>query len=85
MLGVVVPILIMYFTSGAMFVTEAMPAVLYEYVQWNPLMHIVKVCRSAFYPGYGVDASMLYVLIVSGAMALIGLLGIRFVVPRFLN
>ncbi len=85
MIGVIIPLLIMYFTSGAMFVTEAMPAVLYEYVQWNPLMHIVKVCRSAFYPGYGADASMLYVLIVSGAMALIGLLGIRFVVPRFLN
>ncbi|KMO44460.1 hypothetical protein VQ03_02830 [Methylobacterium tarhaniae] len=84
-IGVIVPTLIMYFTSGAIFVTEAMPAVIYEYVQWNPLMHIVKVCRSAFYPGYGADASIQYVLIVSGTLALTGLLGIRFVVPRFLN
>jgi capsular polysaccharide transport system permease protein len=82
-MGVIIPMLLMYFTSGALFVTEAMPHALYEYVQWNPLMHIVKVCRSAFYPGYGADASVLYVLIVSGTMALIGLLGIRFVVPRF--
>ena len=62
-----------------------MPAIIYDYVQLNPLMHIVKVCRSAFYPGYGSDADIMFVLIVSGVMALIGLLGIRFVVPRFLN
>ena len=85
MIIVIVPILIMYFTSGTVIVVESMPAVVYEYVQWNPLMHIVKVCRSAFYSGYGGDADVMYVLIVSGAMALIGLLGIRFVVPRFLN
>ncbi|WP_133123420.1 ABC transporter permease [Methylobacterium frigidaeris] len=84
-IGTIVPTLLMYFTSGAIFVTEAMPAVIYEYVQWNPLMHIVKVCRSAFYPGYGADASILYVLMVSGTLAMIGLLGVRFVVPRFLN
>ncbi|MBK3397884.1 MULTISPECIES: ABC transporter permease [Methylobacterium] len=82
---VIVPVLIVYFTSGTVIVVEAMPAVIYDYVQWNPLMHIVKVCRSAFYPGYGADADVMYVLIVSGTMALIGLLGIRFVVPRFLN
>jgi capsular polysaccharide transport system permease protein len=82
-LGVIVPSLLMYFTSGAFFVTESMPQALYEYVQWNPLMHIVKVCRSAFYPNYGADASVLYVLLVSGTLSLIGLLGIRFVVPRF--
>ncbi|MGF3023032.1 ABC transporter permease [Methylobacterium aquaticum] len=82
---VIAPILILYFTSGTVIVVEAMPAVVYDYVQWNPLMHIVKVCRSAFYPGYGMDADVMFVLIVSGAMALIGLLGIRFVVPRFLN
>ncbi len=81
----IVPTLIMYFTSGAIIVTESMPAVIYEYVQWNPLMHIVKVCRSAFYPGYGADASITYVLIVSGTLAMTGLLGIRFVVPRFYN
>lgn len=84
LVAVIVPILILYFTSGAFIVVEGMPAVLYDYVQWNPLMHIVKICRSAFYPGYGADASVLYVLMVSGALALIGLLGIRFVVPRFL-
>ncbi|BCM87501.1 ABC transporter permease [Methylobacterium indicum] len=82
---VIVPILIMYFTSGTVIVVEAMPAIIYDYVQLNPLMHIVKVCRSAFYPGYGSDADIMFVLIVSGVMALIGLLGIRFVVPRFLN
>ncbi len=84
-IGTIVPVLLMYFTSGAIFVTEAMPAVIYEYVQWNPLMHIVKVCRSGFYPNYGADADITYVLIASGTLALIGLLGIRFVVPRFLN
>jgi capsular polysaccharide transport system permease protein len=84
-IGVIIPVLILYFTSGAIFVAEAMPAVIYEYVQWNPLLHIVKVCRSSFYPGYGTDASILYVLMVSGTLALTGLLGIRFVVPRFLN
>ncbi|MET7247937.1 ABC transporter permease [Methylobacterium sp. EM32] len=84
-IGVIVPTIIMYFTSGTIIVTEAMPQIIYEYVQWNPLMHIVKVCRSGFYPGYGQDSDILYVLLVSGNLALIGLLGIRFVVPRFLN
>ncbi|WP_162561109.1 ABC transporter permease [Methylobacterium terrae] len=82
---VVVPILIIYFTSGTIVMTEAMPAVIYGYLDWNPLMHIVKVCRSAFYPGYGAEADILFVLMVSGALALTGLVGIRFVVPRFLN
>ncbi|MGX7709249.1 ABC transporter permease [Methylobacterium sp. Gmos1] len=85
MIIIIVPILIIYFTSGTVLVVEAMPAVIYEYVQWNPLMHIVKVCRSAFYPGYGADADIPFVLIVSGSMALIGLAGMRFVVPHFLN
>lgn len=83
MIIVVVPILIMYFSSGTVIVVESMPAVIYNYVQWNPLMHIVKVTRSAFYIGYGADADILFVLIVSGTLALIGLLGIRFVAPRF--
>ncbi|MET7246618.1 ABC transporter permease [Methylobacterium sp. EM32] len=81
----IVPGLIMYFTSGTVIPIEAMPAVVYDYVQWNPLMQIVKVCRSGFYPGYGADAEILYVLIVTGTLALVGLLGMRFVVPRFLN
>lgn len=85
MIGAIVPTLIIYFTSGAFFMTESMPAIIYEYVQWNPLMHVVKICRSSFYPGYGTDASILYVLMVSGALAMIGLLGIRFIVPRFYN
>ncbi len=83
-IGVIIPNLILYFTSGTVIATEALPAAIYEYVQWNPLMHIVKVCRSGFYIGYGADAAIMYVLIVSGTLALVGLMGIRFVVPRFL-
>lgn len=84
-LGTIVPTLVLYFTSGAIIVTESMPAALYDYVQWNPLMHIVKICRSGFYPHYGSDASIQYVLMVSGTLAITGLLGIRFVVPRYSN
>ncbi|WP_244538730.1 ABC transporter permease [Methylobacterium sp. ap11] len=85
MIVTIVPMLIIYFSSGTVIAIEAMPAVVQDYVQWNPLVHIVKVCRSAFYLNYGADADIVYVLVVSGALALIGLLGIRFVVPRFLN
>ncbi|TGD96574.1 ABC transporter permease [Methylobacterium nonmethylotrophicum] len=78
-------VIMIYFTSGAFFLAETMPGIVYDYVQWNPLLHLVRICRSGFYPGYGADGSVMYVLVVSGTLSVIGLLGIRFVVPRFLN
>lgn len=43
----------LYLLSGIFFMVERVPAPLGDYLRLNPLIHIVDLFRSGFFPGYG--------------------------------
>lgn len=66
--------ILMYGLSGVFFVPDGMPQELYDVFMWNPMTNAIMWFRSAYYPGYGADASPLYVVMSGGCLLLIGLL-----------
>jgi capsular polysaccharide transport system permease protein len=44
--------IVLYLTSGTMFVTSAFPAQVGEALSWNPIFHGVEWMRIAYYPDY---------------------------------
>jgi capsular polysaccharide transport system permease protein len=67
--------------SGVMFLANGLPANVFAYLWWNPLIHVTGMMRHAFYPTY--DASYVnpgYVFLVAGVCFVLGLIGLhRFV------
>lgn len=46
-------LILMYVTSGALFIPSALSENIQNYLWWNPLLHCVEWLRSAYYDGYG--------------------------------
>lgn len=55
MVVVIVMLILMYVTSGALFYAGALSPKIQYYMSWNPLFHSVEWLRSAYYDGYGND------------------------------
>lgn len=45
-------IIVLYITSGVLFVPDQLPNVAREILSWNPLLHAVEWIRTAYYGGY---------------------------------
>lgn len=73
MIGYALIIILMYGLSGVFFVPDGMPQELHDFFMWNPMTHTIMWFRSAYYPGYGEDASPLYVIMSGGCLLLVGL------------
>jgi capsular polysaccharide transport system permease protein len=71
----------MMIVSGVMFLASSLPANVFAYMWWNPLIHVTGMMRHAFYPTY--DASYVnpaYVFLIAGICFMLGLIGLhRFV------
>lgn len=78
-MGYVLIIIAIYSVSGIFFVPEFLPKQLYDLLSWNPVLQCVIWFRSAYYPGYGVDAAKEYVLGFG-----LTLLGVGLILDRFL-
>ncbi|MDQ2067262.1 ABC transporter permease [Xinfangfangia sp. CPCC 101601] len=64
----------LFIISGAFFMYDALPAALREWLWYNPLIHVVGLMRSGFYPTYDDHYVMVsYVVGVSLGMILTGL------------
>jgi len=50
---VIVLLIVMYVTSGALFLPSVLPPNVQYWLSWNPLFHSVEWLRSAYYDGYG--------------------------------
>ncbi|WP_407529241.1 ABC transporter permease [Methylobacterium oryzisoli] len=74
MVGFALVIITMYGLSGVFFVPDGMPEDLYNVFMWNPMTHAIMWFRSAYYPGYGEDASPLYVIMTGACLIFLGLL-----------
>lgn len=43
---------VLYFASGVIFSVNRIPHHVYEYLQWNPLLHVMESLRAAFFENY---------------------------------
>jgi capsular polysaccharide transport system permease protein len=51
--GYVLVQIILYASSGILFVPDSLPEIARYYLSFNPVLHAVEWMRSAYYPGYG--------------------------------
>jgi capsular polysaccharide transport system permease protein len=51
-LGYVLFVVVVYLTSGTLFVVSSMPAPVVEVLSWNPMLHGVEWMRTAYYLDY---------------------------------
>lgn len=76
----------LFLVSGVFFTYENLPDLLKTYLWYNPLIHVVGIMRSGFYPSYQIDyTSPLYAVGVSLALFLAGLLLLRWQVRWLLH
>lgn len=68
----------MFLISGVFFLYEQMPMALQAYLWWNPLVHIVSMMRSGFYPIYeAAFVSPVYVVVCGAVPLALGLMLLR--------
>jgi capsular polysaccharide transport system permease protein len=68
----------LFFISGIFYVPSQLPARAQEFLQWNPILHLVEGFRNGFYPNY--NSSILdrnYPILVGTMLLLLGLAGER--------
>lgn len=82
--GFALIIILMYGLSGVFFVPDGMPPELYDIFLWNPMTNAIMWFRSAYYPGYGEDASPMYVVMSGGLLILVGLIWEKILTRRVL-
>lgn len=64
--------------SGVIFLHEKIPNPYREWLEWNPLVHVVSGARHAFYYSYVADyVDPVYVYFVAGALSTVGLFFLR--------
>jgi|SRR5664279_612472 len=79
-------IIILYLTSGVMFVPDAVPSQLRYFLAFNPILQGIEWVRSAYYDGYGAEILDKNYVIACGAIAVFsGLLIERLVRGRILQ
>jgi len=64
----------LFLISGVFFTFESLPRAVREVLWWNPLIHLVGLMRSGFYPTYDdAHVSVLYPLAVGLGLTALGL------------
>ncbi len=68
----------LFLASGIIFIYRDLPPLAQDILWWNPLLHVVAVARTGYYPMYEpVAASVVFVLIVGMLLLALGLLLLR--------
>ncbi|MGU3666174.1 ABC transporter permease [Methylobacterium sp. A49B] len=74
--------IILYVSSGVMFLPSYMPEKIYYWMKYNPAMQLAEWVRSAYYPYAGIQVDCLYVIMFALTTASIGLLLVKHVVAK---
>ena len=82
LIGYVLFTLILYVSSGVMFMSNYMPDRVYYWLKFNPALQIVEWVRSAYYPSVGLQVDYLYVILWGLVSLTIGLLLIKNIVGK---
>ncbi|RUP23205.1 ABC transporter permease [Methylobacterium sp.] len=82
MIGYALFSIILYISSGVMFLPSFMPDKIYYWMKYNPALQCAEWVRSAYYPYAGIQVDGLYVVMFALTSATIGLLLIKHVVSK---
>lgn len=82
MIGYALFSIILYVSSGVMFLPSYMPEKVYYWMKYNPAMQLAEWVRSAYYPYAGIQVDYLYVIMFGLTAASIGLLLVKHVVAK---
>ncbi|MCJ2049237.1 ABC transporter permease [Methylobacterium sp. J-070] len=74
--------IILYVSSGVMFLPSYMPEKIYYWMKYNPAMQVAEWVRSAYYPYAGIQVDYLYVIMFGLTAASIGLLLVKHIVGK---
>lgn len=74
--------IILYVSSGVMFLPSYMPEKVYYWMKYNPAMQLAEWVRSAYYPYAGIQVDYLYVIMFGLTTISIGLLLVKHVVIK---
>ena len=82
LLGYALFSIILYVSSGVMFLPSYMPEKIYYWMKYNPAMQLAEWVRSAYYPYAGIHVDYMYVIMFGLTAASIGLLLVKHVVSK---
>ncbi|SEP40370.1 capsular polysaccharide transport system permease protein [Methylobacterium sp. UNC300MFChir4.1] len=74
--------IILYVSSGVMFLPSYMPDKIYYWMKFNPALQLAEWVRSAYYPYAGIQVDYLYVIMFGLTSAAIGLFIVKHVVSK---
>lgn len=74
--------IILYISSGVMFLPSYMPEKVYYWMKFNPAMQLAEWVRSAYYPYAGIRVDYMYVIMFGLTSAVIGLFLVKHVVSK---
>ncbi|TXN00203.1 ABC transporter [Methylobacterium sp. WL64] len=82
MIGYALFSIIMYVSSGVMFLPSYLPEKIYYWMKFNPALQCAEWVRSAYYPYAGIQVDELYVIAFGLTAASIGLFMIKHIVSK---
>ena len=82
MIGYALFSIIMYISSGVMFLPSFMPEKIYYWMKFNPAIQVVEWVRSAYYPTLGLHVDYTYVFLFAMCCVTLGLLLVKHVVSK---
>jgi capsular polysaccharide transport system permease protein len=82
MIGYALFSIIMYVSSGVMFLPSFMPDKIYYWMKFNPALQCAEWVRSAYYPYSGIHVDQMYVVMFGLTAASIGLFMVKHVVSK---
>lgn len=82
LLGYALFSILLYVSSGVMFMPSYLPEQIYYWIKYNPALQIAEWVRSAYYPYAGLQIDYLYVILFGLTATVIGLFLIKHVVSK---
>lgn len=81
-MGSVMFTVVMYITSGVMFLPNFLPSKVYEVLKYNPIVGIIEWIRLGYYPDLPVTVDYYYIILFSFSLLSIGLLMEKHIVRK---
>ena len=82
MIGSILFTIVIYLTSGVMFLPNFLPIQIYDALRYNPLVGIIEWVRLGYYPDMPVTIDYIYILLFSVTCLVIGLLMEKYLVRK---
>ncbi|MFB0492042.1 capsular polysaccharide transport system permease protein [Methylobacterium sp. OAE515] len=82
LLGYALLSIILYISSGVMFLPSYMPDKIYSWMKYNPVLQLAEWMRSAYYPYARIEIDYLYVLMFALISVSIGLYLVKHIVAK---